>query len=54
MDKFKQKSYKDAECWDWKCPYIFNSRWKNDTQMFHQLARARIKAETIKEIKEEG
>ena len=52
MDDFKSKSYRDATSWDWKCSYIFNSRWKNDTRMFHQLARARMKEESKREIKE--
>lgn len=43
MDLFKQNNIKDTEIKEWKCRYIRGSRWKNDTRMFHKIARARLK-----------
>ena len=42
----------DKDVWDWKCPFIYGSRWKGDKQMFSRLARSRLKRMTQKEIKE--
>lgn len=42
----------DKDVWEWKCPYIYGSRWKGDKQQFSQLARSRLKRMAQKEIKE--
>lgn len=48
----KKLTTKEKDMFDWKCPYVFNSRWKGDKQMFAQLSRAKLKKQTQKEIQE--
>ena len=49
---YRQLTMIDKDVWDWKCPFIYGSRWKGDKQMFSRLARSRLKRMTQKEIKE--